>query len=138
MINRNMHSSYTLCLLLTHHDFVLKEGPISLADLADESLVITPRVIGPGFYDVITKTCLQAGFSPNITVETHDLQTVISFVSLGMSFSLKAGNTQTAEVAFRELVDTTVPLDIAVAYRRDEKSEVFHSFLDMFFDYYSI
>jgi len=125
-------------MLPEKHPLAMKEGPISIADLADESFVITPRLIGPGFYDVITKTCLQAGFSPNITVETHDLQTVMSLVSLGMGVSLTAGNTQTTGVVFKELVDTTVTLDIAVAYRRDEKSEVFHSFLDMFFDYYSI
>ncbi|MBO1000911.1 LysR family transcriptional regulator [Bacillus sp. SD075] len=125
-------------MLPEKHPLAMKGDPISIADLADESFVITPRVIGPGFYDVITKTCLQAGFSPNITVETHDLQTVMSLVSLGMGVSLTAGNTQTNGVVFRELVDTTVTLDIAVAYRRDEKSEVFHSFLDMFFDYYSI
>nr|WP_225989230.1 LysR substrate-binding domain-containing protein [Peribacillus frigoritolerans] len=125
-------------MLPEKHPLAMKRGPISIADLADESFVITPRVIGQGFYDVITKTCLQAGFSPNITVETHDLQTVMSLVSLGMGVSLTAGNTQTTGVVFKELVDTTVTLDIAVAYRRDEKSEVFHSFLDMFFDYYSI
>ncbi|MCU6604118.1 LysR substrate-binding domain-containing protein [Peribacillus frigoritolerans] len=125
-------------MLPEKHPLALKGGPISIADLADESFVITPRVIGPGFYDVITKTCLQAGFSPNITVETHDLQTVMSLVSLGMGVSLTAGNIQTTGVVFKELADTTVMLDIAVAYRRDEKSEVFHSFLDMFFDYYSI
>ncbi|MEE3954572.1 LysR substrate-binding domain-containing protein [Peribacillus frigoritolerans] len=125
-------------MLPEKHPLAMKGGPISIADLADESFVITPRVIGPGFYDVITKTCLQAGFSPNITVETHDLQTVMSLVSLGMGVSLTAGNIQTTGVVFKELADTTVTLDIAVAYRRDEKSEVFHSFLDMFFDYYSI
>lgn len=125
-------------MLPEKHPLAMKGGPISIADLAEESFVITPRVIGPGFYDVITKTCLQAGFSPNITVETHDLQTVMSLVSLGMGVSLTAGNIQTTGVVFKELADTTVTLDIAVAYRRDEKSEVFHSFLDMFFDYYSI
>jgi len=56
----------------------------------------------------------------------------MSLVSLGMGVSLTAGNTQTTGVVFRELVDTSVTLDIAVAYRRDEKLKVLHSFLDMF------
>ena len=122
-------------MLPENHPLAMKGVPISIADLSDESFVITPRIIGPGFYDVITKVCLKAGFSPNITVETHDLQTVMSLVSLGMGVSLTAGNTQTSGVVLRELVDTSVTLDIAIAY---EKSEVFHSFLDMFFDHYSM
>nr|WP_263323142.1 LysR substrate-binding domain-containing protein [Neobacillus sp. Marseille-Q6967] len=125
-------------MLPEKHPLAMKGGPISITDLANESFVITPRVIGPGFYDVVTKICHQAGFSPKITVETHDIQTVISLVSMGMGVSLSAKcHTQNTGVVFRELVDTSTTLDLAVAYRHDEKSEVLHSFLDMFFDYYS-
>jgi DNA-binding transcriptional LysR family regulator len=126
-------------MLPEKHPLAMKGEPISIIDLANESFVITPRVIGPGFYDVVTKICHQAGFSPKITVETHDIQTVISLVSMGMGVSLSAKcHTQNTGVVFRELVDTSITLDLAISYRHDEKSEVLHSFLDMFFDYYSI
>jgi DNA-binding transcriptional LysR family regulator len=126
-------------MLPEKHPLAMKGGPISITDLANESFVITPRVIGPGFYDMVTKICHQAGFSPKITVETHDIQTVITLVSMGMGVSLSPKcHTQNTGVVFRKLVDTSITLDLAIAYRHDEKSEVLHSFLDMFFDYYSI
>ncbi|WP_312113616.1 LysR substrate-binding domain-containing protein [Brevibacillus reuszeri] len=139
LIVKNYRQVPLQALLPENHPLAVKGGPISITELAEESFVITPRAIGPGFYDTVTKICHQAGFSPKITVETHDIQTVISLVGMGMGVSLSAAvDTQNTGAVFRELKDTSVMMDIAIAYRQDEKSEVLHSFLDMFFDYYSM
>ncbi|WP_309479623.1 LysR family transcriptional regulator [Brevibacillus agri] len=121
-------------ILPEQHPLAQSGEPIRITDLADESFVITPRQIGPGFYDTVTKVCHQAGFSPKITVETHDMQTVIELVSSGMGVSLGprlplAGKS----VAFRALSDVSIRLEAGVAYRMDEKSELVHSFLELFF-----
>ncbi|WP_232322232.1 hypothetical protein [Brevibacillus parabrevis] len=36
-------------------------------------------------------------------------------------------------VVYRPLADVSIRLESGVAYRKDEKSEIVHSFLDMFF-----
>ncbi|WP_429845117.1 LysR substrate-binding domain-containing protein [Brevibacillus sp. FIR094] len=124
-------------ILPKEHPLAQDTQPLHIADLAYESFIITPRIIGPGFYDTVTKICQQAGFSPNITVETHDLQTVIQLVSTGMGVSLgPLMPFHEKSVVFRELSDVAIRLDAGIAYRKDEKSEVLHAFLDLFFRYF--
>ncbi|MDF2679489.1 MAG: HTH-type transcriptional regulator alsR [Brevibacillus sp.] len=125
-------------VLPENHPLAVSGGPIAIKELADESFVITPRSIGPGFYDSVTKVCHDAGFSPKITVETHDMPTVYALVSAGMGVSLTPLLKIRANgVVFRELSDRTVATEGGIAYRRDEKSEVLHSFLDTFLEYIS-
>lgn len=125
-------------VLPENHPLAVRGGPIAVSELADESFVITPRSIGPGFYDSVTKACQDAGFSPKITVETHDMPTVYALVSAGMGISLTPLLKIRANgVVFRELSDRTVATEGGIAYRRDEKSEVLHSFLETFLEYIS-
>lgn len=125
-----------VAILPERHPLALRGGAISIVDLADESFVITPRAIGPGFYDAVTRICQEAGFSPKITVETHDLQTVFILVSAGMGVSLAPAISYKPEgVVFRELEDQTFTMDGGIAYRREEKSGVVHSFLETFLSY---
>ncbi|MGO0059838.1 LysR family transcriptional regulator [Brevibacillus fluminis] len=120
------------------HPLAVQGRPIAITDLAEESFVITPRAIGPGFYDSVTKLCNDAGFSPKITVETHDLPSVYALVSAGMGVSISPLlRIQVKGVVFRELIDCKVQLEGGIAYRRDEKSEVMHSFLETFLEYIS-
>lgn len=123
-------------ILPKNHPLALRGGAVSIKELAAESFVITPRSIGPGFYDAVTRICHEAGFSPNITIETHDLQTVFVLVSAGMGVSIApAISYEPGGVVFRELADQDITMDGGIAYRREETSEVVHSFLDTFLEY---
>ncbi|MGG3468506.1 LysR substrate-binding domain-containing protein [Neobacillus pocheonensis] len=123
-------------VLPANHPLALRGGPVSILELADESFVMYPRSIGSGIYNAIINICHEAGFSPKITVEAHDMQSVLALVSAGMGVSLTTiSHVQTKGVVFRELSDNTITLEAAIAYREDEKSEVLYKFLDIFMEY---
>ncbi|MED4907871.1 LysR substrate-binding domain-containing protein [Brevibacillus centrosporus] len=125
-------------VLPENHPLAERGGPIAIAELAEESFVITPRSIGQGFYDSVTRICHDAGFSPKITVETHDMPTVFALVSAGMGISLTPFiRTRVSGVVFRELAERAVATEGGIAYRKGEKSEVLHSFLEMFWEFIS-
>ena len=63
-------------------------GAIDLRTLAKTSFIIPPREIGPGLYDLIISHCRSFGFTPRITQEARQMQTVIGLVSAGMGVAL--------------------------------------------------
>ena len=52
-----------------------KRDRISLADLANENLMMSPRRLTPSFFDQIVSACHKVGFSPRVT---HEVRTVVS------------------------------------------------------------
>ncbi|MEP6961382.1 MAG: LysR substrate-binding domain-containing protein [Acidobacteriota bacterium] len=69
------------------HPFAaLSSVPLEL--LRDEPFVFFPRRVGPDFYDALLAACAAAGFSPRVTQEATQWQSVISFVEAGMGISI--------------------------------------------------
>ena len=64
------------------------ESPVTLAELAELPLVIFPRRLAPGFYDIITGCYGAVGLTPRIGQEAIQMQTIVSLVSAGMGVAL--------------------------------------------------
>lgn len=66
------------------------------------------------------------------------MPTVFALVSAGMGISLTPFiRTRVSGVVFRELAERAVATEGGIAYRKGEKSEVLHSFLEMFWEFIS-
>lgn len=61
---------------------------VPLIRLKDEDFALSPREIGPGFFDLVVSACRSAGFSPRIQHHPRHLLTALSLVATGAAVSL--------------------------------------------------
>lgn len=105
---------------------------LSLASLAEESFILSPRHLGSGFYDQIIRVCQQAGFIPQVTQEATQMQTIVSLVAAELGVALVPAslqNLQRAGVVYKPLEDQTLYVKLAIVWRSANTSPVLHQFL---------
>lgn len=105
------------------HPLLRREGPVSLAALANESFVITPRDVASGLHDLILETCREQGFTPRITQRARQMQTIISLVASGMGFALvpeSVRNLQRSGVEYRSLRGASARIELGILRPRDD------------------
>jgi DNA-binding transcriptional LysR family regulator len=105
----------------------------SLAELADEDLVLFPRQIAPQLYDTILTTCRDEGFSPRIAAHAHPAQSIIAMVAGGFGVGLIAAEVQRLTrpgVVYRELSGPVPRLGIAVMTGPGEPDAAAQAFVD--------
>lgn len=91
---------------------------IALAALKDESFVMFSRSQVPGLRAVILQACRDAGFSPRITQDATQIQTVVGLVGSGLGVALVPGvaaDSGTERVCFVPLDEGSAPAPITVA-----------------------
>ena len=111
-----------------------KRGPVSLTQLADQPLIIFPRRLAPAFHDKILGRFQAAGLTPRIGQEAIQMQTIIALVSAGMGIALvpqSVSNLQRPGVEYRALKEAGAPIDMGLAWRRDNHSPVLAAFVDL-------
>ncbi|BCQ22547.1 LysR family transcriptional regulator [Caballeronia sp. NK8] len=64
------------------------DTPVDLHDLVAAPLVVFPRRLAPGLYDIIMGCYGAAGLTPRIGQEAIQMQTIVSLVSAGMGVAL--------------------------------------------------
>ena len=109
-----------------------RSARLSLAMLADEPHVIFPRPVAPGYYDMIVSLYREAGVNLRITQEAEHVQTILGLVAGGFGVSLLPGtvrNLRPEGVVFRALTGHLPHAETAVAYRKDDPSEVLRAFV---------
>ncbi|MFM0649579.1 LysR family transcriptional regulator [Paraburkholderia bryophila] len=110
------------------------ETPISLRDVADAPLVIFPRRLAPGFYDIIMDCYGVAGLTPHIGQEAIQMQTIVSLVSAGMGVALvpqSLRNLRRTGVVYRPLVESVPAIETGLVWRTAEVSPVLAGFIDI-------
>jgi len=110
------------------------ETPVTLADLAQLPLVIFPRRLAPGFYDIITGCYGAAGLTPRIGQEAIQMQTIVSLVSAGMGVALvpqSLRNLRRTGVVYRPLAERAPIVETGLVWRTADVSPVLAGFLDV-------
>ncbi|GAQ00003.1 aromatic hydrocarbon utilization transcriptional regulator CatR [Leptolyngbya sp. NIES-2104] len=105
---------------------------LSLASLAEESFILSPRHLGSGFHNQIIRLCQQAGFSPQVAQEAIQMQTIISLVAAELGVALVPSSLQTlqrAGIVYKPLEDQTLDVKLAVVWQSANTSPVLHQFL---------
>jgi DNA-binding transcriptional LysR family regulator len=111
-----------------------KRRRIALKDLADDDFILYTRATGPSVHDVIVGHCQAAGFTPRISQQGADVQTIVSLVAAGLGVSLLIAPTppiDPAAVVYRELSDDLPPWQLSVAWSPANSSPVLRQFLQL-------
>jgi DNA-binding transcriptional LysR family regulator len=115
------------------HPAIKREGAIDIRALANESFIVPPREIAPGLYDLIISYCRSFGFTPRITQQARQMQTVIGLVSSGMGFSLvpsSVRNLKRSGVQYRELRRKAAPIELGILRLRNSESALTARFIE--------
>ncbi|VVE48749.1 LysR family transcriptional regulator [Pandoraea terrigena] len=107
--------------------------PVSLADFADEPLVIFPRRVAPAFYDIIMGCYAALGLTPRVGQEAIQMQTIVSLVSAGMGVALvpqSLCHLRRTGVAYRALIETSTLIETGLLWRTAEVTPVLKGFLE--------
>lgn len=111
-----------------------EDEPVHLADLAALPLVIFPRRLAPGFYDIITGCYGAAGETPHIGQEAIQMQTIVSLVSAGMGVALvpqSLRNLRRTGVVYRPLAGDAPVVETGLVWRTGDVSPVLAGFIDV-------
>jgi DNA-binding transcriptional LysR family regulator len=110
------------------------DTPLSLREVADLPLVIFPRRLAPGFYDIIMDCYGVAGLVPQVGQEAIQMQTIVSLVSAGMGVALvpqSLRNLRRTGVVYRPLAESVPAIETGLVWRKDEVSPVLAGFIDV-------
>ncbi|MFM0335578.1 LysR family transcriptional regulator [Paraburkholderia fungorum] len=110
------------------------DAPVSLSDVADAPLVIFPRRLAPGFYDIIMDCYGVAGLAPRIGQEAIQMQTIVSLVSAGMGVALvpqSLRNLRRTGVVYRPLRESVPAIETGLVWRTAEVSPVLAGFIEI-------
>ncbi|VVE34332.1 LysR family transcriptional regulator [Pandoraea capi] len=108
-------------------------APVSLADFADEPLVIFPRRVAPAFYDIIMGCYAALGLTPRVGQEAIQMQTIVSLVSAGMGVALvpqSLCHLRRTGVTYRALRETSALIETGLLWRTAEVTPVLEGFLE--------
>ncbi len=108
------------------------EGPLPLAALASEALILFPRAIGPGLHDTIISACHDAGFNPTLRQDAPQIVSAIPMVAAGFGISIvprSVGQIRVEGATCREIAGTVPRAPISLAYRRDDRSAALAHFI---------
>lgn len=107
--------------LPARHRLAAERGKLSMTALAGEPLVMVPREIAPGLYDIVSGLAARAGISLNVAQEAIQMQTVVSLVSSGLGSAIVPGsvaNLGRRGVVYREIAEGHPRLDVWLAWPR--------------------
>jgi DNA-binding transcriptional LysR family regulator len=125
--------SEPLVAVLPRRHRLARRPRVRLADLAGDTIMMFPRHVAPGYYDVMISAFRDAGFTPSV-FHPGTMQTNLALVSAGLGASLLPSsirNLRRAGVVYRPLMPPVPRVELAVAYRRDERSAVLPAFLEL-------
>jgi DNA-binding transcriptional LysR family regulator len=120
-----------VALPAAHPLSALREVP--LLALAKERYIFFPREMAPSFYDLVVSRCHEAGFSLNVTHEAEHFQTMLGLIASGLGVALVPNSVRTLGkrgVRFRQLPAPVPHVELAMAYRRDDDSDLLRAFLN--------
>jgi DNA-binding transcriptional LysR family regulator len=117
-----------------NHPLASKTDLLEVQELSSELFIMTPRKAGQIYYDMVIGVCYNAGFSPIITQEVHELHTALSLVSACMGIALVPCSIQNFRIngiVYRQLKNSTSTLKTALVWRKDETAPIVHNFLNL-------
>ena len=110
-----------------------KTKNLRLRDLVDAPFVWFPRREAPAFYDRLMHECYRGGLkSPRIVQEAANEATILSLVSHGMGVGWVNGTARwrcPKQVVILSITDLSMPLPMALAWRRDNTSPLLANFI---------
>lgn len=124
----------SLMVALPDTHLLANNSNVSLRSLKNEPFILFPRLLAPGLYDLIISLCQQAGFSPNVTQEAIQMQTIVSLVAGGLGIAIvpeSLQNLQRTGVVYKIIQEPTPKTAIAIIWRQNDRSATVQKFLEI-------
>jgi len=106
---------------------------ITVAELADEPMVLPARHDGEGLYERISARLAEHDIAPPIAQkDVWMLQTIVGLVAAGIGIAIvpeSAAVIRAAEVEFKPLAGSVAPVSLVAVWRRDDGNPVVRQFL---------
>ncbi|RTL49435.1 MAG: LysR family transcriptional regulator [Rhodocyclaceae bacterium] len=133
VIERVLTERILVAVNRSHKFAYLREIP--LPDIANQPLIVFPKIARPSFADDVIALCRAEGFHPNIVQEVEDVVTGVALVSSGFGISMvpeSGANLKLPGVVYRPLKKTPSPsIDLSCVYRKNDQSPILQAFLDI-------
>jgi len=107
------------------HPLLLHEGPLSLARLAEEPLIVYPRQPRPSYADQVISLFHDHGLEPQVAHEARELQTAVGLVAAEVGIAIVPTSVQRMrrdDVVYRDLDDPSITSPIIMSRRADDRS----------------
>ncbi|MBW4447404.1 MAG: LysR family transcriptional regulator [Spirirestis rafaelensis WJT71-NPBG6] len=124
----------SLMVALPDTHLLANQSDVCLRSLKNEPFILFPRLLAPGLYDLIISLCQQAGFSPNVTQEAIQMQTIVSLVAGGLGIAIvpeSLQNLQRTGVVYKIIQEPTPKTAIAIIWRQNDRSATVQKFLQI-------
>lgn len=125
-----------MAVLPENHHLVTKRS-LRLEDLKEETFIITLKSSGMLFHEAFMSIFQSASYTPNVTFQASDLQTVLALVASGMGVTLTPSPINpVAGIVKRNVDDIDLSMQVSLAWRKDTHSEIMDNFLQFFYVHY--
>jgi DNA-binding transcriptional LysR family regulator len=129
-------SEEAMVAVLPSNHPLAKNETIQLELLKDDAFILFPHNVSPNLHALVLLACREAGFTPNIFQTAPQIQTQISLVSAKLGVALVpacAARVRYPDVVFRPIEVSKIHINtqMSVVHRRDEKSAIVQSFVDL-------
>jgi DNA-binding transcriptional LysR family regulator len=123
----------SVILALPSNHRLAAQTTISASDLVDENFIAPSFEMERGIYQHTAELGKKGGFVPQITERAPDFITIVTMVAAGFGIAVVPKSCdciQIPDVIYRNVVPQTKPAELAVAFRRDEKSPAVKAFIE--------
>ncbi|WP_317179026.1 LysR family transcriptional regulator [Lelliottia amnigena] len=120
-----LHSSHPLA----------QSDALRLEQLRDTPVILFPQEVAPGLYDRVYGCCERAGIDMQHTQQSSQLSSSLSMVAAGAGFALvpqSMAAISPPSVTYHSLISPALSTDIALCWRRFERSRTVKRFLKIF------
>lgn len=111
------------------------ESELALEQLIDTPPVLFPREVAPGLYELVFNSCLDAGIKMDGVQQSSQIASSLSMTEAGFGFSLVPKSMtciRHPNVTYHAMKGIPLQTNIAIAWRRFERSRTVKRFLEMF------
>lgn len=108
---------------------------LALEQLTDVAPILFPREVAPGLYELVFNSYLRAGIDVQRAYQSSQISSSLSMVEAGFGFALVPQSMTCITlpgVSYHPLAGAPLKTDIAIAWRRYERSRTVKHFLAMF------
>jgi DNA-binding transcriptional LysR family regulator len=131
IVTKTMHPMPFVATFPKNHPLAYKK-PLYLQDLKNETFITTSKSAGIQYYETVMAILRKAGITPNVTIQAHDLQTVLLLVESGMGITLEPSpGTKIDGIVRRKLEDLSLTATPSLAWRKDNQSEALRKFIEL-------
>ncbi|KAA9002704.1 LysR family transcriptional regulator [Affinibrenneria salicis] len=111
-----------------------RKQSIHLSELQQEPLIIFPREVSPGLYDMIMLSCYEAGYEPIMSQQAPQMTSAIGMVSAGFGITIIPRSLhfiQPGNLTYHDIENNQLTTQIALIWRKHEHSAVIMNMIHM-------